>query len=224
MFDRIAHTYDPINRILSMGQDQRWRTLVTRHMPEKKDLVVLDIATGTADLLIALCRNAHVSKAYGVDLAEKMLALGQKKVSTMGLENKITLLKADAAQLPFSDHSVDVVSISFGIRNFAAIEAALSEIARVLKPNGTLLILEFSLPRNFIIRAFYLLYFRYVLPFVGGIISRDKSAYRYLNKTVESFPYSKAFCRILQKAGFVDVKEFPLSFGVATLYQGHNPC
>ncbi|OPZ23931.1 MAG: Ubiquinone/menaquinone biosynthesis C-methyltransferase UbiE [bacterium ADurb.BinA186] len=116
------------------------------------------------------------------------------------------------------------MSISFGIRNFAAIERALSEIARVLKPHGTLLILEFSLPKNFIIRALYLLYFRHVLPFVGGIISRDKNAYRYLNETVESFPYSKAFCKILQNAGFVDVKEIPLCFGVATLYQGLNRC
>jgi demethylmenaquinone methyltransferase/2-methoxy-6-polyprenyl-1,4-benzoquinol methylase len=219
MFDRIAGTYDSVNRVLSMGQDLRWRRIVTDRLPLLGDLRILDIATGTADLLISMCQHrANIFEAHGVDLAEKMLAIGQKKINKLELAKKITLSKADAVALPFADNSFDVVSISFGIRNFTHINAALKEIDRVLKPGGKLLILEFSLPKNHFIRGAYLAYFRHVLPFVGGIISRDKMAYRYLNETVETFPYSKAFCAILDKAGFVEIQESPLTFGIATLY------
>ncbi len=152
MFDRIAGTYDSVNRVLSMGQDLRWRKVVADRVPLSQNLCVLDIATGTGDLLISMCQQRpNISKAHGVDLAEKMLAIGQKKISTLGLSSKIFLQKADAAKLPFLDATFDVVSISFGIRNFTAMTQALKEIARVLKPGGTLLILEFSLPKNVVI-------------------------------------------------------------------------
>ncbi|MCA9508587.1 MAG: bifunctional demethylmenaquinone methyltransferase/2-methoxy-6-polyprenyl-1,4-benzoquinol methylase UbiE [Myxococcales bacterium] len=225
MFDRIARTYDPVNRILSVGQDQRWRNLMVRQIPRQENLSVLDVATGTADVLIALCKNnPHMARGEGVDLAEKMLEIGRAKIKAFGLSDKLSLHKADAKKLPFEDNCFDAVTISFGIRNFSAIKQSLLEIARVLKPGGRLLILEFSLPKNFWVRSIYLFYFRFILPWLGGIISREKNAYRYLNETVESFPYSKAFCQILDNAGFVSVKETPLCFGIATLYEGSNPC
>ncbi len=225
MFDRIAPTYDSVNRVLSMRQDLRWRRITAEALPKNKELHLLDVATGTADLLIDMCeRNDKIVEARGVDLAEKMLAIGQTKILHAKSKAKIGLAKACATKLPFSDASFDVVSIAFGIRNFTNIDAALKEISRVLKPGGTLLILEFSLPRNFLVRHAYLFYFRYILPMLGGLISREKAAYSYLNRTVENFPYSKAFLNILAKAGFIELAERPLSLGIATLYRGQRAC
>lgn len=225
MFDRIAPTYDAVNRILSMRQDIRWRRFVADALPKYQPLRLLDLATGTADLLIDMCEsNEQISEAYGVDIAEKMLAIGQKKVAHIKSAATVKLIQASAAKLPFQDAYFDVVSIAFGIRNFTEIDESLREIKRVLKPGGTLLILEFSLPKNSFIRHAYLFYFRNILPFLGGYLSRDKAAYSYLNKTVENFPYSKAFLDILRRAGFVELSEQALSFGIATLYRGQRSC
>lgn len=220
MFDRIAPTYDMVNRLLSLRQDVRWRRYAARMVSSKPQMRVLDVATGTADMLLALCEACpDISEAVGVDLAEKMLDAGQRKAERSPFFNKIKLLKADATDLPFPNAYFDLVTISFGIRNVERFEAALQEFLRVLKPSGTLLILEFSLPQNFLVRWFYLAYFRYILPFLGGVFSRDKNAYRYLNKTVESFPHSDRFNAILQRSGFKDVTQEPLTFGIASMYR-----
>lgn len=219
MFDRIASTYDSVNRVLSCGQDIRWRQIVAELLPSTPDISVLDIATGTADLLLTMCkRRPNIKAAYGIDLAENMLSVGQRKVVRLGLENRITLQKADACALPFADASIDVAAIAFGIRNVTNIDLALGEIARVLKPSGLALILEFSLPENLLIRKLYLFYFRHVLPFMGGLISKEKNAYRYLNQTVEAFPSCLAFSQMLLNNGFKSVSNQALTFGIATVY------
>jgi demethylmenaquinone methyltransferase/2-methoxy-6-polyprenyl-1,4-benzoquinol methylase len=222
IFDTIAKAYDKANRLLSFGQDRRWRNALVEALDKSKELSVLDIATGTGDTVIALCeQRPNINKAVGIDLAEKMLVLGREKAKKKALE-KISFLHADASQMPFSDKSFDAASISFGIRNVTNFENALKEIHRVLKPNGQALILEFSLPKNAFIRFVYLFYFRLILPLFGGLISGNFQAYQYLNKSVEQFPYGEAFLKHLAGAGFRDLEAKELSFGIATLYSARK--
>lgn len=225
MFDRIAPTYDAVNRVLSFGQDIIWRNRLCRAVPQEGSLVLLDIATGTADLLLAMCeKRQNIKAATGIDLSVNMLRLAQKKVDQKKLSTPIQLIHADGAALPFSDHSFDIVSIAFGIRNIVERKRALLEIERVLKPQGLLLVLEFSLPQSALIRTLYLAYFRYILPLIGGLISKEPGAYHYLNKTVEQFSPPWQFCESLGEAGFVEVSSNALSLGIATLYSARKPC
>lgn len=221
MFDRIAHRYDLLNRMLSLGQDVVWRKKVARHLPEQPELHVLDVATGTGDLIIFMQQaNAAVKSGIGIDMAEKMLEYGRPKLEKAGISDRFSLKTGNAVAIPFSDNQFDATTISFGIRNVIDVPKALSEMHRVLKKNGRALILEFSLPNNALLRGLYLFYFRNILPRIGGLISGDSFAYRYLNDTVESFPYGEEFCNLMRDAGFRDVKMAPLTFGIATIYQG----
>jgi len=220
MFDRIAHRYDLLNRLLSMGQDVVWRKRMARYIGDKKDQQVLDLATGTGDQLIFLhSRKVDIARGIGIDMAEEMLKVGRQKLSERKLDEVFSLQTGDATSIPFEDESFDAVTISFGIRNVGDVEKSLNEIWRVLKPDGRALILEFSLPANRILRRLYLLYFRHVLPKIGALISGDGYAYSYLNKTVESFPYGKEFCELLSSAKFKNINAHPLTFGIATIYQ-----
>lgn len=221
MFNRIAGTYDLLNRLLSMGIDQRWRRELARNLPSGNGLAVLDLATGTGDQLISILsgeNGGRFSRGVGLDPAEEMLAHGRAKLRTAGLAGKAEMQLGDAQTLPFPDASFDAVTISFGIRNVADAPRALREMARVLKPGGRLLVLEFSLPPNPAARALYLTYFRHILPAIGGLISGQGAAYRYLNETVEAFPYGEAFCEWLRAAGFFRTQARPLTLGIATLY------
>lgn len=219
MFDRIASTYDLINRVLSWQKDQHWRSLVADLLPQNKDLTILDIATGTADLLITMCKKrANITMATGIDLSDQMLLLGQQKLVKEELTHRARLMKADACALPFADCSFDVVSIAFGIRNVVNMAVALQEISRVLKPDGLLLILEFSMPSRWWVRQFYLGYFRYLLPLIGGLISSDFAAYRYLNRSVEAFPNVDSFKQTLLNNRFKSVETRALTLGIATIY------
>lgn len=219
MFDQIAPTYDSVNRLLSFRQDVRWRACVARALPATHNLSVLDVATGTGDLLIELCtRCPNISRAIGIDIAENMLMFGEQKIKNLDVNAQINLQKGDARSLPFDVESFDVLTIAFGIRNVVDIERALDEMYRVLKPGGYLFILEFSLPKNWFFRMVYLCYFRYFLPFVGGIIAKNVRAYRYLNRTVEAFFSVELFFELLKKRGFASVTTQSLSFGIATLY------
>ena len=223
MFDRIAPRYDLLNRLLSGGRDVAWRKRLARHLPPGEDLRVLDLATGTGDVLIMLDQaSGRIGSGLGVDMAGEMLALGQRKLERGGLTGRFTLARADATVIPAADDSVDAVTIAFGIRNVDCVEKALAEMRRVLKPGGRALILEFSLPSNRLFRAGYLFYFRHVLPGIGGLISGDRQAYRYLNETVESFPYGEAFIQLMERQGFHSVKEHPLTFGIASIYEGEK--
>ncbi|MEL6341739.1 MAG: bifunctional demethylmenaquinone methyltransferase/2-methoxy-6-polyprenyl-1,4-benzoquinol methylase UbiE [Myxococcota bacterium] len=223
MFDRIAPTYDLVNRLLSFNLDVAWRKTVIAHLPEGDDLALLDLATGTGDQVIDLTRTGRVRRAVGVDMSREMLGRGREKVAAAGLSDVIAMEEGDATALVnLSDAQFDAVTISFGIRNVVHVDRALSEIHRVLAPDGRALILEFSLPSNRILRFGHRFYLRYVLPIVGGLVSGDWQAYRYLNTTIEAFPYGEAFCDLMREAGFSSAKAIPLSFGIATLYEGRR--
>jgi demethylmenaquinone methyltransferase/2-methoxy-6-polyprenyl-1,4-benzoquinol methylase len=224
MFDRIAPRYDLLNRLLSGGLDVWWRRRVADFLPEGSSLVLLDVATGTADQLLTLMgRDARVVRATGIDMAERMLEIGREKAGRRGWSERVHLQTGDATAIPLDAEQFDATTVSFGIRNVVDVPRALSEMRRVLRPGGRVLILEFSLPSFRPFRAVYLFYLRHVLPWLGGLLSGDREAYRYLNVTIESFPYGEAFCRLMREAGLVNVRANPLSLGIATLYQGDRP-
>ena len=190
-------------------------------MPAKSNLYLLDIATGTADQILHLFEETdRIEKAIGIDMSENMIAIGQKKIAQLNLDNKVNLRVGDATQIPFKNDEFDVTTMTFGIRNVVSVEAALKETLRVLRPGGTSLILEFSLPKSVLIKKPYLFYFRNILPKIGSVISGDSTAYSYLNQSVEDFPYGEAFCNLMRKAGFEDVTATPLTLGIATIYKG----
>lgn len=220
MFDRIAPRYDFLNHFLSLNRDKAWRRRLAQQLPARNDLDVLDLATGTADQLLTLFKSGKVKSGVGIDPSEKMLQIGRQKIEALKLSNKIKLLPGNAEMIPFENDSFDIVSTTFGIRNVTDVSRALNEMYRVLRRGGRTLILEFSLPKNRIIKSLYLFYFRKILPRLGGLIAGDRHAYRYLNETAETFPYGDDFCRLMNTAGFKNVQSWPLTFGVATLYRG----
>lgn len=224
MFDRIAHRYDVLNRSLSFGRDVAWRKRLRKHLPEGREIVLVDLATGTADqILFLLNGKANIAKALGYDLSEEMLALGREKIARQGVGDVVSLHTGDAMRSPQGDSSADVITISFGIRNVEDVPTALADMRRALVPGGKLLILECSLPQQALVRKGYLFYFRHILPKLGGWVSGDSYAYNYLNKTVETFPCGEAFCALMRDAGFEAVRAEPMTFGVATLYSGVKP-
>jgi len=220
MFDRISHRYDLLNRLASLRRDVVWRRRLASYLPLSGEIELLDLACGTADVMLTLKNTSErIVSAVGLDLSRGMLAIGARKIERRGLRDDLAFVEGDASLLPFSDHAFDCVAIAFGIRNLVALDQSLKEIRRVLRPGGRLLVLEFSMPENSLLRALYLIYFRHVLPVLGGIISGDKVAYRYLDKTVETFPYGSKLVRILSDAEFVDVCQYPQTFGIATIYR-----
>lgn len=224
MFDRIAHRYDLLNRTLSMGIDISWRKKLAAMLPPQPGLRVLDLATGTADVPLALCDyNADVTEVVGMDLSEGMLALGKQKVTAAARDAQIQLSVGDAMQIPAEERSFDAVTISFGIRNVPDVSQTLREMYRVLRPGGYGLVLEFSTPEIPGWKQAYLLYLRHLLPRVGAMISGDSKAYRYLNQTIETFPYGQAFCNLMIEAGFTEVEGVELTGGIATIYRGMRP-
>lgn len=221
MFDQIAQTYDRCNRVLSFGIDKSWRTTLAGMLPAHRSFDVLDVATGTGDLLFSIIQaRPMIKKAVGIDLAEEMLAIGQKKAEALNLSKKTAFYCQDAEHIGFEESSFDVVTIAFGIRNVTHIDLALKEFHRVLKPSGKLFVLEFSMPENPLWRSLYLLYFRHILPVVGGILSGNFSAYSYLNRSVEGFCNKNEFINLMNNAGFSSVSLKPLSFGIAHIYSG----
>lgn len=221
MFDRIAPTYDLLNHLLSLGCDYAWRRRVVAQLPGDEALQILDLATGTGDLLIAMLqRRPNVVKATGLDLSDPMLALCREKLQARGLTERTDLVRADAAATLFPAGTFDVVTMAFGIRNTPDAAATLAEIHRLLKPGGRTLILEFSLPANGLVRWCYLGYLRSVVPWIGRAISGDRQAYRYLNTSIEGFHRPAAFVALMGQAGFRDVTAIPLTLGVASIYRG----
>jgi demethylmenaquinone methyltransferase/2-methoxy-6-polyprenyl-1,4-benzoquinol methylase len=219
MFDRIADRYDLLNRLLSLRRDVYWRRRLVDFVPEGQNLRLLDLATGTADVALTLCQRCpRITSAIGVDMSETMLQLGQQKVVAASLEERITLKRDDATNLDIDSDSFDCVTIAFGIRNLTDFRAGLSEMHRVLAPGGRLLILEFSIPSNRLVRWFYLPYFQHVLPRIGAVISGDGQAYRYLERTVSSFPHGAEMVRHIEATGFQNVTATPLTFGAVTIY------
>jgi demethylmenaquinone methyltransferase/2-methoxy-6-polyprenyl-1,4-benzoquinol methylase len=221
MFDDIAPRYDLLNRVLSAGIDQRWRRLVIDTLVREDPDRVLDVATGTADLAIMAAENG-VGHVTGVDIAENMLALGREKVADRGLDETIVLRAGDAEKLPFSDRQFDAVTVAFGVRNFEDLDRGLSEIQRVLKPRGRLIVLEFSRPTVFPIKQLYGFYGRYILPAIGRMVSGDPSAYTYLPESIAAFPEGDAFLTRMGDAGFEELSHRRLTFGIATMYVGRR--
>jgi demethylmenaquinone methyltransferase/2-methoxy-6-polyprenyl-1,4-benzoquinol methylase len=223
MFDAIAGRYDFLNHLLSAGLDKRWRRQAVDVLQLTGDEIVLDLCTGTADLALAAMTGRHrARRVIGVDFSAAMLQIGNQKTRNTGSPGpagrSINLVRGDATRIPMRDASVDATTIGFGIRNVEQPEAACREIARVLRPGGTLVILEFSLPRSRALRNFYLWYFRKILPLVGRLVSRHPSAYNYLPASVEAFPSPEEFSQILREAGFGTVRAVPLTFGVVYLF------
>ncbi len=219
MFDNISERYDLLNHVLSLSIDKGWRKKVVRMVEAKKPKMILDVATGTADLAIAL-EKAHPDKITGIDISNGMLEVGRKKVADKGLSKIITLEQADSENLPFPDHTFDAITVAFGVRNFENLKKGLSEMNRVLKPGGHLLVLEFSQPQKFPFKQLYNFYFKNILPTIGKLISKDPRAYTYLPESVQAFPHGEAFMGILKECGYKAGARIPLTFGIASIYEG----
>lgn len=219
MFDNIAPTYDRLNHIMSLNIDRIWRRRVMRIIRRAKPQRIMDVATGTGDLAIAMARKVKEAHILGVDLSEEMLSEARKKIKRLELEKRITLEKGDAENLTMvASESVDAATVAFGVRNFENIERGLSEIYRTLRPGGKLVVLEFSMPKNRLVRWVYRQYAHRLLPRIGGMISKDKQAYTYLPDSVEEFPAPERFAEILKGVGFKSVKLSSQSFGIAYIY------
>ena len=223
-FDKIAHRYDILNRILSVGIDQYWRKKMISFLPKGDALTLLDLATGTGDVMLSLAKNKRCtfSQLIGMDLSQGMMDIGVQKSRRRKRDDLITFQQGNATDIPMPDDTVDVVTISFGIRNVPDVSKTLSEMVRVLKPGGVGMVLEFSMPAHPLLKMLYLFYFRYILPQIGSLISGDKEAYTYLNKSVEVFPYGNTFCQLMHQEGFQGVIQKPLTLGIATLYVGRK--
>jgi len=220
MFDRISRRYDLLNHLLSFCLDFYWRRKLIGRLPRKPGLKVLDLATGTGDVALAISRKRAESHVVGVDKSEKMLHLARRKRDAQVAGGALTLAHGDGLAIPLKSETLDAVTIAFGIRNMPDTGVCLREMHRLLQRDGKALILEFSLPRNPIFRKLHLFYLRWVVPFLGRLISGDRYAYRYLNQTVETYLQGEDFCRLMRESGFTSVEAMPLSLGIVTIYEG----
>lgn len=220
MFDSISGHYDRLNRILSLGTDRRWRRRAIDIIGENiRPVTMLDVATGTGDLAIEALKLGP-RKVTGIDISAKMLEEGRRKVTRLGLGDKIELLRGDSQAMEFSDGAFDVAMSAFGVRNFEDTVAGLREMCRVLRPGGMLMVLEFSRPSRFPLKQIYGFYFRRVLPRIGRKVSGDPGAYTYLPDSVMSFPDNERFLELMLLAGFTGVKQTILTGGIASIYYG----
>jgi len=217
MFDTISEDYDGLNRVISFGIDVSWRKKVVALVNGIKPTKILDVATGTGDLAINLAKTG-AKEIIGIDISKGMLDVGKQKINSKKLNSIISMQQADCENLPFEDNAFDAVTVAFGVRNFEHLEKGLSELFRVLKPKGILVILETSNPTKTPFKQRYKLYCSTLLPVIGKLFSKDKSAYSYLSKSAAAFPYGKMFNNILEKIGFITIKDRPQTFGVATIY------
>jgi demethylmenaquinone methyltransferase / 2-methoxy-6-polyprenyl-1,4-benzoquinol methylase len=217
LFDSIAYRYDFLNHALSSGIDVLWRRRAVRLLRELHPRRILDVATGTADLAIETAW-LNPEQVIGVDISKKMLEIGRVKISKKNLENIIALEYGEAEHLRFESGSFDLVMTAFGVRNFENLELGLREFHRVLRSGGRTMILEFSMPRRFPVKQLYLFYSQHLLPLLGGLISRNRSAYEYLPSTISEFPDGKEFCKCLMNAGFTNALWHPQTFGIVTIY------
>jgi len=219
MFNNIAPKYDFLNSLLSFGTHVLWRKKAIRLLKKQKPKLILDIATGTGDFAIEALK-LNPDKVTGVDISEGMLALGKEKIIKRGLQKKIELIKGDSENLPFDANSFDAATVAFGVRNFEDLEKGLKNIYSVLKPGGTLVVLEFSKPTNFFIKRLYNFYFTRITPFVGRVFSKDSAAYSYLPESVNAFPDGEKFIEIMKNNGFSDTAFYSLTFNIANIYTG----
>lgn len=222
MFDRIAHRYDLLNRVLSGGIDTQWRRKAIRLAAHDAPKRALDIATGTGDMAILLARKAPDCDIIGLDISGKMLDIAREKIQKRGLSDRIDFQQGDSENLPFTDNTFDVITVAFGVRNFENTLQGLKECNRVLKPAGQLVVLEFSQPHLTPFKQLYFAYSKYVLPFIGKITSRDSKAYKYLFESSQVFPAGTEFVKVLKQAGFHSNSYKSLTLGICTLYSGRK--
>ena len=218
MFDKIAPTYDTLNHRLSWDIDKGWRKKAIRQLLPFQPKTILDIATGTGDFAILSAKELRPQRMIGIDISEGMMKIGQKKVEAEGLQHIVSFKKDDCTHLSFDDNSFDAVTAAFGIRNFQNLDQGLSEMYRVLKPNGHLSIVELTTPVSFPMKQLFKLYSHTILPVYGKLISKDTSAYSYLTNTIEAFPQGEVMLDILRKAGFKNASFKRLTFGICTMY------
>ena len=218
MFDKIAPRYDLLNRVLSLGIDVSWRKKALGYLNPEQAKEILDVATGTADVAIMAAKMLNPSKIVGIDIANVMLDLGRVKIKNAGLESVISLETGDSENLRFAENSFDAVTVAFGVRNFENLEKGLAEMLRVLRPGGRVVILEFSKPHIFPFKQLYNSYFKYVLPLIGRLTSRDIRAYTYLFESVQVFPEGSDFLNILTKLGYQNPVCKRLTLGICSIY------
>ena len=223
MFDSIAGQYDQLNRFLSARIDLLWRKKAIRMLKKQQPRLILDVATGTADMAILAAKMLQPEKIEGIDISVNMLDIGRKKIEKEGLGDKIRLSTGDSETINFPDYTFDAVMVAFGVRNFENLEKGLREMHRVLKPGGRLIVLEFSKPRQKGVKSLYNLYMGIVAPQVARWFRQNKAAYQYLNESANAFPDRQAFTEILNKAGFTETGFKPLTFGICCIYSGKKP-
>jgi len=223
MFDRIAPHYDNLNLILSLGIDRYWRKKAIQLIALQNPKTILDIATGTADLAIEAAKVIRPDQIIGVDISANMISIGSDKIAAKGMDNIITLELGDSEQLRFETDTFDTVMAAFGVRNFENLRLGLKEMNRVLKPGGQIMVLEFSKPRIFPLKQLFNLYFKYILPVIGKIRSKDQNAYKYLYESVQVFPDYENFNAILVECGFIEAKFKDLTAGICTIYTAKKP-
>ncbi len=222
MFDKIAFRYDFLNHFLSAGIDVGWRKTAIKQLRSLDPKSILDVATGTGDMAILSNKILNAEKIIGIDISDGMLEVGKKKIEKLGLQQRIELLKGDSETISFKSNSFDAVTVAFGVRNFQDLELGLSEIKRVLKPGGKLIVLEFTKPKLPVIKNFYNLYLNVITPWIGRVISKNKNAYQYLNESVQKFPEGKDFVQILNKLGYKNASCKTLSLGISSIYCGEK--
>ena len=218
MFDRISPKYDALNHLLSLNIDKVWRRKTAKTVTKSHPNTLLDLATGTGDLAIALAKCNPQTHIIGLDISEKMLDIGKTKIAQRKLENQIELSLGNAATVPFEDNHFDAVTVAFGVRNFENLGKGISEIQRVLKPAGKVFILEFSMPERWPVKQLYRFYFNRILPRIGRHLSKEPDAYTYLPESVERFPKPDDFMQLLSEKGLENCTKRTLSFGIATMY------
>lgn len=219
MFDNISGNYDGLNRMISFGIDVKWRKKVVQIVKDARPEKVLDIATGTGDLAINIAKNTDAKKIIGLDISVGMLEVGKTKITKAELDDKIEMIVGDSEDMPFEDNTFDAITVAFGVRNFETLEKGLAEILRVLKPNGTFVVLETSVPEKTPYKQGYKFHTSVILPLMGKLFSKEGSAYSYLSESASKFPYGEKFNNILRKTGFTNVENKPQTFGVATIYK-----
>jgi len=223
MFDNIAHSYDFLNHFFSLGIDILWRKKAIRILKKENPKLVLDVATGTADFAMEAVRmNLGADKIVGLDISEGMLDVGRKKIKEKGWDSKIELKKGDSENLPFDTSTFDGYTVAFGVRNFENLEKGMAEMLRVLKPGALGIVLEFSKPKKFPVKQGFQVYFKYIMPLIGKVVSKDNRAYAYLPESVQAFPSGTDFLDVMKKVGYIDTKCIPVSGGIASIYLGRK--
>lgn len=218
MFDNIAPAYDQLNHTLSLGIDKSWRRKAIDWLRPYHPQHIMDVATGTGDFAILACRALQPAHLIGTDISEGMMNVGREKVKKAGLSGKISFAREDCTSLSFADNSFDAITVAFGIRNFDNLDKGLSEMCRVLKPGGHLVILELTTPERFPMKQLFAVYSRLVIPTLGKLFSKDNSAYTYLPQTIKAFPQGEVMKGVISRAGFGQVRFKRLTFGICTLY------